>query len=389
MMHIITGFSTRPLQLLTFLWLAFAAGSPALADQPSVGYFTGVELTPIGAADIKTAETEPAVALIFELTEDTVQATRQFSAWYNSPDRPQVNAFAIAVVPPELSAEVAAEAITQRKLPMPVFRAEADMLLGDAYRLVVLNDDAEVARFETMDLAGTYKALQEAGVDASMPVPALEPEPAPAPEAEPAPAETPAPPVDLDAPAPAATPASEEPLLLGGKGDNGIYINNLYQMRVQFPPGWQYRVAGKRDGAVAVLPAGGQMDMRIWAMPAGDITTPQAYIDQRLDTIARRNSTRVNIERRLEVVIGGQRSLDVTYTYTVPLNSAIPARGGLIWRGRMRVFVQDDVIKAAGVSAPSAEFMAAFPLIDSFIRSFENVSGENFPDGRYSSPTTI
>lgn len=373
-------------------WLVMATTLPAFAAQPTVGYFTGVELTPIGEADIKTAETEPAVALIFELTEDTVQATRQFSAWFNAPDRPQVAAFAIAVVPPDLSPAVAAEAIIQRKLPMPVFRAEADMLLGDDYRLVVLNSDAEVARFTTMDMAGAYKALQKAGVDASMPVPALEPEPTPAPTVEPVvPSEptAPPPPVDLDAPEPTATPEPQESLLLGGPGDNGKYKNNLYNMRVQFPPGWQYRVVGKRDGAVAVVPSGGKMDMRIWAMPAGDITTPQAYIDERLENIARRNATRVKIERRIDVIINGQTSVDVTYTYTVPLESAAPGRGGLIWRGRMRVFVEDGIIKAAGVSAPTGEFMSAFPLIDSFIRSFESLPQENFPGAAQSSPQTI
>jgi hypothetical protein len=360
------------------------------AVQPQDGYFYGVEMQPVGAADITVVENEPAVALVFAIDEKNAEVTRQFDAWFQSTDRPQVQVYAIAVNPEGLSNEVALEAINQRDLHMPVFLAASDMLLGDDYRVLVLNEDSETARFSTLDLAGVYDELKKIGVSVTAPAPVLAPTPAPVPAA------TPVPPAAITTTTVTATtttvvsPSTKpDPLILGGDGDSGIYINNLYGMRVQFPPGWQYRVAGKRDGAVAIAPEGSEMDMRIWALPADGVSSPQDYVDQRLKSIAETNRTRVHVERHVRVLRSGRDSVDVTYTYTKPIDPEAPARGGLVWRGRMLVFLDDNYVKAAGVSAPSGPFMAAYPVIESFMHSFEISPSDISPSTGYPASNSI
>lgn len=377
------------------------------AAAPQDGYFYGVEMDPVGSANISAVETEPAVALVFAVDQETADITRQFDAWFQGANRPQVGVFAIGVVPEGMSRDVAVTAIEQRNLHMPVFLAVSDILMGEDYRLLVLNNDMETARFLTLNWAEAYDALEKAGVSvtAEPPVTAATavttatvsstPVPSAATRAS---AATPTTAIVTTATAATTTarvtPAEPTPdkskaLVLGGEDSDGIYINKLYGMRVQFPPGWKYRVSGKRDGAVAIEPRGSRMDMRIWALAAEDVNSPQQYVDKRLDSIAKSNRTRVQVERQMHLNQDGLESMDVTFTYTKPIDENAPARGGLIWRGRLLVVMDNGLIKAAAVNAPGGEFLATFPFVDSFIRSFRAVESDKIPAAGYSQPNVI
>lgn len=346
------------------------------ADAPADGFFYGIDMEPIAGAVITTVETEPAVALVFAVDQKTADVTKAFDDWYLRTDRPQVTVYAIGVVPDGLSRDVALEAIQQRALHMPVFLANSDMLLGDDFRISVLNDDAEVSRFTTLDVDGVYAALKGEGVTIPTPVSTPAPQAVVEEPLEPAPT--------------TANPAVADSIRGGTDGKPNLYVNDQYGMQVLFPPGWQFQVAGQGDGAVAIAPKESQLDMRIWALPADSgISTPQDYVDQRLENLAQKYKTRVNIERHLRVVRNGHSSVDVTYTFTRPLNEAAPARGGMVYRGRMMVYLEDGNVKAAGVEAPAGHFMAAFPLVNSFIRSFENTAGDISSTSRYNTSKSL
>lgn len=350
------------------------------AVQPSDGFFYGIEMDPVGNAAVTALETEPAVVLIFAAEQKTAEVTRQFNEWYNSPSRPAVEVYAIAVEPGTMSRDVLLEAINQRNLQMPVFLARSDMLLGDDFRLVVLNDDQEVQRFTTLDAAGVNAAL--AGLGIAIPAPVATPPPvaAPAvvPPAPPAPAVAPVmpAPVPVDPSVDTETDSSTSINILGGPDGDAVYVNDRFGMSIQFPAGWRYQVSAQNDGAVAFEPDGSKMDMRLWAIPAPGIGSAQEYVDQTLKSLAEKNGTRVNVERKLEVTEEGVAGLDVTYNYTRLLDAAMPSRGGLLYRGRMQVFLDDGTIKAARVAAPSGEFQALFSIIDPYILSFKSSSDD-------------
>ncbi len=363
---------------------------PASAAAPSDGYFYGIDMDPVGSAVIETVEQEPAVALLFAIDQDTAEVTQQFDAWYQG-ERPDITVFAIAVAPEGISQEVALEALEQRKLTMPVFLAGSDVLLGESYRVVVLNDDMEIARFQSLDVSGVYQTLEQIGVEVpEIPAASVEPttQTAEASTTVTQPSRQGMLRVnEYDPPAPATTAPTEssppnEELILGGEGQPGDYKNNIYGMEVTFPPNWRFRVAGRRDGAVAIPPRGSQIDLRIWAMPANGLASPQSYVNQRLEAIGQRSRTPVRVERQTAIIRDGGQSIDITYAYTRPLDAAGPGRS-VLWRGRMLVVLHGRYIKVAGATAPNAEFLASAPLIDSFIRSFQVLQHDNFPSSEY------
>lgn len=383
-----------PLWVLCRLSVAvlFAALPAVLhAVQPSDGFFFGIEMDPVGTASVTALETEPAVVLIFAADQKTADITRQFNEWYNSPSRPAVEVYAIAVEPGDMSRDVLLEAINQRDLQMPVFLARSDMLLGDDFRVVVLNDDQEVQRFTTLDQAGVNAALATLGIAIPDPPAASVTTPTSASPSSPPPATTNlADPSTYSPPDETVRPDGvSPPAIRGGPGGDSNYINNTYGMAIRFPADWRYQVAAQQDGAVAYSPTGSKMYMRLWALPAEGVDSPQAYVDKTLEALAETNGTRVNVERKLQVMQGGMAGLDVTYNYTRLIDGAIPARGALLYRGRLKVFLDNGIIKAARVAAPSGEFLATFPLIDSYILSFENKPAENPAATGYNSPNNI
>lgn len=355
------------------LWTGTAvvmiAGLPvavAVGAQPNDGFFYGVNLEPLNAEVIKTVESEPAVALVFSATQDTEDITAQFNRWYGQVQGSNVNVFAIAVVPSGETQETAANGIRQRNLTMPVFVAASDMLLGDTFRLLVLNDDQEVARYTTADFAGVKAALKGIGITVPDGAGAAVPTATPAPVAPGSVEE------QILAEATPA-PAAREARVLGGSGGSAIYRNDEYGFEVEFPPNWQYRVPGKNDGAIAEVPSGSRLDMRVWSVPAGSTSNAQAYIDSTLDGLARKHKARVDVNQKFRVTARGKEGLDVSYVFTRPMDGGNPARGSLLYRGRMQVFVDGDTIKAAAVEGPSGEFMASMPVINSFLKSFKLV----------------
>jgi len=360
------------------------------------GYFTGVDLEPLGAANISTVEKEPAVALVFAVDQKTAQATSQFNDWYAGATDPKLTVYAIAVAPEGLSHDVAVEAINQRDLKMPVFLARANLLLGDDIRLSVLNDDQEVERYTTMDLTGANAALAKLGIAVSAVPPAAPAVPAATPAVAVAPAApvvSPAVPPAVAPALPAATPPlpaptpDDEPLILGGPDGDPVYRNELYGFSVMFPPRWSYKVAAKDDGAVAIPPTASPLDMRAYGVFDDSVETPQQYIDKTLDALAKKYATRVTIDRRVEVQTPGMDGVDISYSYARPLHPENPALGGLRYRGRMLVYVKDGTVKAAMVEGSTGPFMATMPIIDSFFRSFQTFPVDNAPPSGYNSPT--
>lgn len=381
------------LQAFVAILLCICTG-PSRGAQPMDGYFTGVDLEPLGTAGIATVEKEPAVVLVFAVDQKTAQATSEFNAWYATATDPKLTVFAIAVAPEGLSHDVAVEAINQRDLKVPVYLARADLLLGDELRLSVLNDDQEVERYTTMDLTGVNAALAKLGVTVTGPPPApaaaaATPAVAVAPTA---PAVTPAAPPAV-AVAPAATPPlpvptpDEEPRILGGPDGDPVYRNELYGFTVMFPPRWSYKVAAKDDGAVAIPPTASPLDMRAYGVFDDSVDSPQQYIDTTLDALAKKYATRITIDRRVEVRTPGMEGVDISYTYARPLHAENPALGSLRYRGRMLVYVQDGTVKAAMVEGSTGPFMASMPIIDSFFRSFQAFPVDNAPPSGYNSPT--
>jgi hypothetical protein len=130
------------------------------------------------------------------------------------------------------------------------------------------------------------------------------------------------------------------------------------------------------------------MDMRVWALPAGPVQTPQAYIDETLESLAQRLKVRVNVDRRFPVDDNGEPGVDITYSYTKPFDQGNPARGGLLYRGRMQVFVDEGYVKAVSVDAPSGEFKAALDMIEKFFLSFE-IRPEDIPSSVQYDSTNI
>lgn len=376
-----------------FSVLSAAFTCSAVAVAPNDGFFYGIDMEPVGTASIATVETEPAVALVFAVDQATAEITRQFDQWYAGSPLPGVEVYAIAVEPADISREVILEAINQRKLQMPVFLVRNDMLLGDDYRLLVLNNDAEVERFTSLDFAGVNAALQSIGADA--PAPAATPDPADAPVTEPADPADPEVVVETDSGVLpdgstytriTTTTRTREERTRGGTGEDSVYVNTRFGFTVTFPPEWQYQVAAKEDGAVAIPPRGSQTDMRVWALPAGPVQTPQQYIDETLEALAQRLKTRVNVDRRFNVSDNGEPGIDITYNYTKPFESENPAKGGLLYRGRMQVFVDEGYVKAVSVDAPSGEFNSARAVIESFFLSFQ-IRPEDIPTpAEYDSP---
>ncbi len=346
----------------------------AYAVQPRSGYFSDVDLQPIGTADITIAETEPAVVLVFAVDQKTADITRQFDEWYNnSLSLPEVNVFAVAVNTANMSNDIVLEAINQRNLSVPVFLASEDMLHGDDFRLFVLDGGLAVERFSSFDVPVINAALARLGIptpEFGLPGTAPAATPAPTPDTTSSvvpPAES----MTTTTTTVAVTDAEPTSQVAGGEMEDNIYVNDNYGFTVEFPPGWKYQIAAKEDGAVAIEPTGSEMDMRVWSIPAEEATSPQDYVDQRLESLARKQTTRVNVERRFEVREDGRQGLDVTYNYAKPIDANIPARGLLLYRGRIQVFLDDGQIKAASVEAPAGEFTAMIRMIDSFFRSFE------------------
>ena len=350
------------------LWVCFFlvwSAGVSWGVQPRDGFFTGVELEPIANASIGTVEAEPAVALMFATDQNTADVTRQFNDWYESASRPDVAVYAIAVGPANLSREVVVEAVQQRELKMPVYLTRTDMLLGDSFRVLVLDDDREIDRFTSMDPVALNASLKRAGFSVA---------------AASVPSSTPAPGVTvtttttiMTAPAPVATvpTTTGEPMVLGGPGGDRIYSNEDIGLSVEFPPDWEYRVPAKNDGAVAIPPTGSRLDLRVWSVIAtAGVSSAEQYVDNTLDALARKYGVRISVERRFQVNADGEDGYDVTYQYVRSLNPANPALGGLLYRGRMQVFLIGDRIKAASAEAPSGEFQAATPTVESFIRSF-------------------
>lgn len=365
--------------------LAMMMSAQLFAATPNDGFFYGINLEPVAGASIEVAEKDPAVALIFAIDQKTGEATRQFNEWYLSARASGVNIFAIGVNLTPRSPAVVESAIEQRNLQMPVFLASNDMLLGDDYRIVVLDNDNEVKRFTTLDFPGLNAELATRNIQVSALPSATQTPPTDPATATTAPGEvtnvtvtsetTELPDGEIVTNVTTTTELRRESVVAGGATSGNVYTNGQFGFAVEFPPAWQYRIAARQDGAVALPPRGGKLDMRVWALAADGMRNPQQYVDQRLNSLSRTHGTRVQVERHFEVQDNrGNRGLDVTYSFPRPIHSGNPAAGSLVHRGRLQVFINNGVIKAASAEAPSGEFLSAIPVIDPFFHSFQAYS---------------
>jgi hypothetical protein len=382
-----------------FLLAIFAfATTQSFARVAQSGYFRGTDFEPFGSARFSLLSDEPALVLIFATDAKTADITKQFDKWYQGNSRPAINIFGIAVAPADISPEVSHEAVDQRSLNYPVFLARTDLLLGENFKLVLINKGEVVQSFQTLDFPAIEKAsrqltttAQSSTANADSPMPGVvTPTPSPRTVIEPSRAAVPspspsiAPPVatvsihvsDTTAPTPlggvaetvttAVIAASTEPAL-----KTGTYENTRYRMSAEFPPEWTYQEARNGDGAVGNPPPRAHLNLRVWAIALNSSKDPFDYISESLDSLGLKYDSHVSVERKFVVKDDELQGADETYNYSRPPRDSHPGAPPVLWLGRMQVFVVDSTVKAASAEAPASEFSAAQPLINSFFESFD------------------
>lgn len=362
---------------LTAAALACAVMSAPLtliAQKADTSYFQNLGLTPVGTASRSLITQEPAAVLVFSGSAGSADATALFNTWVNKTTRDfRGAAFGVAYKPAGQAKEIIEEVLSQRDIQFPVFLTETDLLGGRDYRLMVVAGgqahdvpgldfaalDAELARHSGEGRSGpeatsTPDASQdrEARADAT-----------PAPEGE-----------------DGAPPAAPTPAPVG----QGLYYNTYYGFTIEFPQGWTYRVARNNDGAVGRAPAGRNVDLRAWAVPASQVPGAEAnaapmsipeYIEEHLNLLAEQTGSRVSIIQRYRVDDEGIRGYDYTYNFSRAMDAqGIPRPAGqgpmVLHRGRLQVFETNGVFKVASAEAPAGEFERSGPVIEEFIQSF-------------------
>jgi hypothetical protein len=349
-----------------FAFICTAALDLSYADAVKTGYFAGLELVPMAGARMAQLEAEPAAVLIFAADANSVDATAKFDQWFRDPNRPRVNAYAVSVGPEETPFEVISEVLRQRELQIPSFHVRGSNLLsGKEYRLLLLDRGGQVRKeFDNLDLAALNAELTSASTapQASSQVSAT--------------ATTTT--ISIDGgPAATPTPAPNGVVVEDVNSNEPIYYNQRFGMTVQFPPGWQYRIARNGDGAVCRAPRG-RLDLRVWAVPdttaadgsAGQMS-PSEYIQQFIKSLGEQNNTEADIDRRLVVEDDDAKGRDYMYTYARLNEPGNPEAGSTRYRARIQVFELGGNLKVVGAEAPAREFdSVANSIIEPFFLSF-------------------
>jgi hypothetical protein len=340
------------------------------ADVVKTGYFAGLELVPMAGARMAQLEAEPAAVLIFAADANSVDATAKFDQWFRDPNRPRVNVYAVSVGPEDTPFDVISEVLRQRELQVPSFHVRGSNLLNSKeYRLLVLDRGGKVRReFDDLDLAALNSELTNpAGSTAAGGSTAAATSTA-----------TTTTTISIDGgPAATPTPAPGAVIVEDVNSNEPIYYNQRFGMTVQFPPGWQYRIARNGDGAVCRSPRG-RLDLRVWAVPnatAADGSpgkmSPSEYIQQFIKSLGEQNSTEVDVDRRFVVEDDDAKGRDYMYTYARLNAPDNPAAGSTRYRARIQVFELGGTLKVAGAEAPAREFDAAVnSVIEPFFVSF-------------------
>ena len=343
------------------------AGHGAVAQS---GYFAGHDFHPMEGASLELLGREPAAVLIFALEAGTSEITAKFDKWYQDPDRPGVTVYAIAASPETTSYVLAEEVLTQRGLKVPAFYVRGKALLnGKEYRLLLLDRGGNVRRsFSTLDLSALEtelgfarsKTATDVGSSAVQTIQNA---------------------LKSDSNSARQGSGGESELLTAP-----VYHNQRFEMTIGFPPGWGYRVSKNGDGAVARSPIG-QLDLRVWGLANTEGQEPQSpadYIDSFTRSLGQKYQSQVTVERRLVVEDEDAKGRDYVYSYLRPSEPGQEGSRKSRYRGRIQVFSQGGVLKAAAAEASVSEFSAAEgPIIEPFFLSFhpriENVDTDQAP----------
>lgn len=336
----------------------------AWADVVKTGYFSGLDLVPMQGARFAQLEAEPAAVLIFAADANSADATTKFDQWFRDPNRPRVNVYAVSVGPEDTPFEVISEALRQRGMQVPTFHLRGGNLLqGHEYRLLVLDRGGQVRReLGNLDFGALNAALGApagAAVSSGSTI-------------------TSSTTVSVDGGAALTpTPVPQGVTVEDVDSNEPIYYNRQFGITIQFPPGWNYRIARNGDGAVCKAPRG-KLDLRVWAAPNNVNTdgspgtmTPSEYIQQFTKSLGEQNGTEPNIERRYVVEDENSKGRDYMYTYARRNDPQNPAAETVRYRARMQVFDVNGTFKVASAEAPSPEFDAVNnAIIEPFFVSF-------------------
>ncbi|MGI8906841.1 MAG: hypothetical protein ACR2IE_10160 [Candidatus Sumerlaeaceae bacterium] len=343
------------------LGMILTVAASCIADVVKTGYFAGLDLVPMQGARITQLEQDPAAVLIFAADANSVDATTKFDQWFRDPNRPRVNVYAVSIGPEDTSFEVISEILRQRELHVPAFHVRGSNLLqGRESRLLVLDKGGQIKReLNGLDFAALNAELGAPGTTAA---------------AAGSPASTA---ISMDG-GPVATPTpTSTSTVVEVDSSEPVYHNQQFGMTVQFPPGWNYRIARNGDGAVSKSPRG-KLDLRVWAVPntssagggAGQMS-PSEYIQQFTKSIGEQNQSEVNTERRFVVEDEEVKGRDYIYNYSRLLDPGNPAAGSARYRARIQVFDSNGMLKVAGAEAPIREFdAAANTVIEPFFLGF-------------------
>lgn len=341
--------------------------SVAQADVVKTGYFAGLDLVPMAGARMAQLESEPAAVLIFAADANSVDATAKFDQWFRDPNRPRMNVYAVSVGPEDTPFDVISEVLRQRELQVPSFHVRGSNLLnGKEYRLLLLDRGGQVRReFDNLDFAALAAEVSNPGAT---------PRSSAATSVSGVTTTT----ISVDGgPSATPTPVPDGVVVEDVNSNEPIYYNQRFGMTVQFPPGWQYRIARNGDGAVCRAPRG-RLDLRVWAVPnntAADGTpgqmSPSEYIQQFIKSLGEQNNTEPDIDRRLVVEDDEAKGRDYMYTYAHLNEPDNPAGGSTHYRARIQVFEVGGNLKVAGAEAPAREFDSiANSVIEPFFLSF-------------------
>lgn len=327
-----------------------AVALPAPAETIEKGYFTGINLTPLSGATMTMAAADPAAVIVFSTDASSIEATKQFSAWQQQPHSYEYAIFGVVQVREDQPREMAEEVLNQRGIGFPVFSTRADLLQGQSSRVLLISR-GEADRLASVDPAAIEARMNEYAAKAGA---------KPAAGSQPGAAASPPP-----------SPASGESV-----SRDPVYANTRFDYSVQFPRGWEYRIADNKDGAVAKPPPGVNLDFRVWAAPNQEIAqgdpgkmTVVEYVNRHIAFISEDIKGRVDIDRKFIVRDDNTEGRDYSYSYT--RTAAEPGKPAGRIRGRIQVFDSGGVFKVAGAEGPAAEFERSQEMIEDFIVSFK------------------
>lgn len=311
------------------------------------GYFQGYEFTAIGGADESLLEVVPAACVIFTFRDENMENLQKFEEWYRQPRDYDYPVYGIMVVGASTPADLNAEVLRQQGITFPLFTTRFDILEGKRLRVALISGSRAVdIRVDGARITEQMNRIAErAGLRPSDGL-----------------AES-----HAGVFSPAETTATARARRRPAK-----YINSRYGFTARFPSGVEYKVSRTKDGAVTSGTPDSSLVYRAWGEEAAEAlmtedaaNSPAEYIKLHLDLLAEEAEGEVKVDGKFVVRDELGEGRDYRYSWTTPKD-----RGGKKMRGRIQVFAQNGVFKAAAVEGPAADFQKATSRIDQFMEAF-------------------